>query len=74
MLTTSKVVMLKKRIKKWDLDRDHKQADMLYAVHIALERESQGKKTAFLIRGRVVSVEEIQHYFCRKGVQDLRSL
>ncbi|PMD39616.1 hypothetical protein L207DRAFT_583479 [Hyaloscypha variabilis F] len=66
--------MLKKRIKKWDLDRKHKQPDMLYAVKIALERESQGKKTAFLIRGRVVSFEEVQYYFRRKGVRDLRAL
>jgi hypothetical protein len=66
--------MLKKRIKKWGLDRNHKQADMLYAVKIALERESQGKKSAFLIRGRVVTFEEVQHYFRRKGVRDLRSL
>jgi hypothetical protein len=66
--------MLKKRIRKWNLDRNHKQADMLYAVKIALERESQGKKTAFLIRGRVVTFEEVQHYFRRKGVRDLRSL
>jgi hypothetical protein len=66
--------MLKKRIKKWDLDRNHKQADMLYAVKIALERESQGKKSAFLIRGRMVTFEEVQHYFRRKGVRDLRSL
>jgi len=66
--------MLKKRIKKWDLDRKHKQADMLYAVKIALEREAQGKKTAFVIRGRVVAFEEVQHYFRRKGVRDLRAL
>jgi hypothetical protein len=66
--------MLKRRIKKWDLDRNHKQADMLCALGIAYERESQGKKTAFLIRGRVVSFEEVQHYFRRKGVRDPRSL
>jgi hypothetical protein len=47
---------------------------MLYAVKIALERESQGKKSAFLIRDRVVTFEEVQHYFRRKGVRDLRSL
>jgi hypothetical protein len=66
--------MLKKRIKKWELDRNHKEADMLYAVHIALPRESQGKKTVFVIRGRVVTFEEVQYYFRRKGVRDLRSL
>jgi hypothetical protein len=52
--------MFKKRIKKWELDRNHKEADMLYAVHIALPRESQGKKTVFVIRGRVVTLEEVQ--------------
>ncbi|KAH8598538.1 hypothetical protein B0O99DRAFT_591798 [Bisporella sp. PMI_857] len=66
--------MLKKRIKKWDLDRNHKQADMSYAVKIALERETLGKKTAFLIRGRCVTFEEVQHYFRRKGIRDLRAL
>jgi len=66
--------MLKKRIKKWDLDRNHKQANMLYAVHIALRRESQGKNTIFVIRGRVVTLKEVQYYFRRKGVRDLRSL
>jgi hypothetical protein len=66
--------MLKKRIKKWELDRNHKESDMLYAVHIALPRESQGKKTVFVIRGRVVTLEEVQYYFRRKGVWDLRSL
>jgi len=66
--------MLKKRIKKWELDRNHKHADMLYAVQVALDRESQGKKTAFLIRGRVITFDEVQHYFRRRGVRDLRSL
>ena len=66
--------MLKKRVKKWDLDRNHKQADMMYALKIAFERESQGKKTAFIIRGRVVPFEEVQHYFRRKGVRDVSSL
>ncbi|KAE9372648.1 hypothetical protein N431DRAFT_457350 [Stipitochalara longipes BDJ] len=67
-------VMLKKRIKKWNLDRNHKQADMLHAVRVALERQSLGKRTAFLIRGRVVSFEEVQRYFRKKGVRDLRVL
>lgn len=66
--------MLKKRIKKWELDRNHKHADMLYAVQVALNRESQGKKTAFLIRGRVITFDEVQHYFRRRGVRDLSSL
>ena len=66
--------MLKKRIKKWDLDRNHKQTDMLYSVKLALERESQGKKTAFVIRGRVVTFEQVKHYSQKKGVRDLKAL
>lgn len=66
--------MLKKRIKKWELDRNHKHTDMIYAVQVALNRESQGKRTAFLIRGRVITFDEVQHYFRRRGVRDLRSL
>lgn len=66
--------MLKKRIRKWDLARNRKQADMLLAAKIGLDREGQGKKTAFVIRGRAVTFEEVQHYFRRKGVRDLRSI
>ena len=66
--------MLKKRIKKWDLDRKHKYPDMLYAAKVALDRKAQGKRTTFVIRSRIVTFEEVQHYFRRKGVRDLTSL
>jgi hypothetical protein len=66
--------MLKKRIKKWDLDRNHKEADMLYSLRLALSREAQGKDTIFLIRGRVVTFDDIKQYFRRKRVHDLQSV
>jgi hypothetical protein len=66
--------MLKKRIAKWDLDRKHKELDMLYALRIAFQRESEGKMTVFFIRGRMVTFEDIKHYFRRKGVRDLQFL
>ena len=66
--------MLKKRIRKWDLDKKHKEPDMLVALQMALARESLGKKTTFVIRNREVTLEEIEHYFKRKGVRDLRAL
>jgi hypothetical protein len=66
--------MLKKRIKKWDLDRNHKQADMLHALALAWNRRKEGKETNFLIRGRLVTFPEVQKYFRRKGIRDLESL
>jgi hypothetical protein len=66
--------MLKKRINKWSLDKKRKQADMLGALHIALEREAQGKESVFLDRGRLVTFEDIKYYFRRKGIHDLHTL
>ena len=66
--------MLKKRIHRWDLDKKHKEPDMLVALRMALAREAQGKKTIFVIRNREVTLEEIKHYFKRKGVRDPRAL
>ena len=47
---------------------------MLYALSIGFPREAQGRKTNFMIRGRVVTFDNIKHYFRRKGVHDLRTL
>jgi hypothetical protein len=66
--------MLKKRIKKWDLERKNKHTDMLFALRLALDREAKGKKTVFSIRGRLVTFENVKHYFRRKGIRDLQSL
>jgi hypothetical protein len=60
--------MLKKRIHKWNLDKKHKEPDMLAALRIASEREAQGKKTSFVIRNREVTLEQVKHYFKRKGI------
>ena len=60
--------MLKKRIHKWNRDKKHKEPDMLAVLHIASEREAQGKKTSFVIRNRDVTLEQVKHYFKHKGV------
>jgi hypothetical protein len=65
--------MLKKRIRKWDLDRKNKHADMLFALKLAFEREAMGKKTVFLIRSRLVTFQDVKHYFRRKGIRDLEA-
>jgi len=66
--------MLKKKIRLWDLHRNLKEADMRHALRLYYERESQGKRTVFLVRNRLVPFEEIKRYFHRKGVDNLRSL
>ncbi|KAH7333184.1 hypothetical protein BKA65DRAFT_41113 [Rhexocercosporidium sp. MPI-PUGE-AT-0058] len=65
--------MLKKRIKKWGLDRKLKEADMIYALRLALERGKSGKQTEFLIRERTVTFSDIEKYFGRKGIKDLQA-
>lgn len=47
---------------------------MLCALRLAFQREAQGKKTVFLIRGRAVTFHDVKQYFRRKGVYDLQSL
>lgn len=66
--------MLKKRINKWNLDKKRKEADMLGALRVVLEREAQGKKSIFLDRGRLVTFEDIKYYFRRKGIHDLHTI
>ncbi|PSN71511.1 hypothetical protein BS50DRAFT_570851 [Corynespora cassiicola Philippines] len=66
--------MLKKRITKWSLDRKNKQSDMLTALQLAFHRKTQGKETIFRIRGRLVTLQEVERYFHRKGARDLVSL
>jgi hypothetical protein len=66
--------MLKKRITKWNLDKNLKRADMLAALSIALAREEQGKKSLFLNRGRLITFDEIKDYFKRKGIHDLHAM
>jgi hypothetical protein len=74
VLIEPRIAMLKKRINKWSLDKKRKEADMLGALRIALEREAQGKKSIFLDRGRLVTFEDIKYYFRRKGVHDIHAM
>lgn len=67
-MTNIKVSILKKRIHKWNLDKSHKEPDMLAAQRIASVREAQDNKTSFVIRNRDVTLEQVKHYFKHKGV------
>jgi hypothetical protein len=66
--------MLKKRITKWNLDKNLKHADMSAALSIALAREAQGKKSLFVNRGRLITFDDIRHYFKRRGIHDLHAM
>jgi hypothetical protein len=74
LLTYFSASMLKKRIRKWELDRNKKNADMLFALKLAFDREAMGKKTVFSIRGRLVTFQDVKHYFHRKGVRDVKAI
>jgi hypothetical protein len=62
--------MLKRRINQWKLNKKRKKADMLEAVRLELESDAD----AFLFRGRYLELEDIEQYWRRKSVRDMRSL
>ncbi|KAF2177096.1 hypothetical protein K469DRAFT_604656, partial [Zopfia rhizophila CBS 207.26] len=49
-----------KRIAKWSLHRNRKHTDMLLALRLASQREAQGKKTIFWIRGQLVTLQDVK--------------
>jgi hypothetical protein len=64
--------MYKDRIKKWGLDKKNKERDMLAIVRKKTEREAIGKESSFRVRGRIVTMENVLHYFKRKnGMQKM---
>ena len=67
--------MFKNRIRAWNLDKKHKQGEMLDALqHILQRQQTFGKKTVVNIRGQQITLQEVLHYFNRKGVRELLSL
>jgi hypothetical protein len=52
----------KDHIKKWKLSKNIKQAEMEVIRQKRAERDAKGKKTIFIVRGRVVSDEKIGRY------------
>jgi hypothetical protein len=66
--------MLKRRIRKWDLDKKLKRADMLCALQLMPETATEGEKTAIVIRNRTIVKDDVARYWRRKRVRDLESL
>jgi hypothetical protein len=66
--------MLKKRIRTWGIDKKNKKSEMLIALRMFFDRQAAGKPTEFVIRDRVIRLEDLEKYFKRKGIHDLSSL
>jgi hypothetical protein len=58
--------MYKARITKWKLERNNKEDNMRAILRKNAERNAIGKNTHFSVRGRIVTMEEVEHYFKRK--------
>jgi hypothetical protein len=58
--------MYKGRIEKWGLDKNKKERDMVAILRKKTERDAVGKESSFRVRGQVVSMESVLHYFERK--------
>ena len=58
--------MYKDRIRKWKLDKKHKEGDMLAILRKQTERNAVGKGSSFRVRAQPVTIEEVLHYLKRK--------
>jgi hypothetical protein len=58
--------MYKDRIRKWKLDKKHKEGDMLAILRKQTERNAIGKGSSFRVRGQQVTIDEVLHYLKRK--------
>ncbi len=53
-------------IKRWKLEKNNKEPEMVAIWRKNTEREAEGKRTAFRVRGQSVTIEQVEHYFQRK--------
>ncbi|ERF69309.1 hypothetical protein EPUS_04014 [Endocarpon pusillum Z07020] len=59
----------KRRIRRWKIDKNNKESDMVFAGQKLATRKLQGKETIFTIRGRVKPSHEVERYWKRRQVQ-----
>ncbi|PMD31519.1 hypothetical protein L207DRAFT_472191 [Hyaloscypha variabilis F] len=64
------IKMYKARIKKWNLDKKTKEAEAWALLRKKLQREAAGKESAFRVRGKTVTIDDVLRYFKRKGILD----
>jgi hypothetical protein len=65
-LTYHSLKMYKDRIRKWKLDKKHKEGDMLAILRKQTERNAVGIASSFRVRGQPVTIEEVFRYLKRK--------
>jgi hypothetical protein len=63
--------MLKKRIRDWRLERNHKLPEMLSALRIAVEKQHRDDDIVTTIRNQHITYAEIKRYFRRRGARDV---
>jgi hypothetical protein len=59
--------MYKSRIKKWGLDKNRKECEMVAILRKKMQRDGLAKRSSFVIRGRAVDIRDVHRYFKRRG-------
>ncbi|KAF7513439.1 hypothetical protein GJ744_008733 [Endocarpon pusillum] len=62
----------KRRIRRWKIDKNNKEYDMVFAGQKLAARKLQGKETVFKIRGQVKPSHEVERYWKRRQVRPRR--
>ena len=60
--------MYKTRIKRWGLDKKHKEKEMRAIVHKRAHRADKGKASVFWIRGKEVDYKDVVRYWERRHI------
>lgn len=60
--------MYKRQIRLWGLDKKHKQHEVVEILRLRAHRASQGKRSAFTLRGQPVDMENLRRYVRRRGL------
>ena len=58
--------MYKQKIKSWGLDKKHKEHEVLEIIRLQAQRHAEGKRSTFVLRGRVVNMHSLHRYLQRK--------
>lgn len=62
--------MYKDRIKKWHLDKKTKEEEAWAMLRKKMQRSAAGKESAFRVRDKAVTIDDVLRYFKRKGILD----
>ena len=58
--------MYKRKIKLWGLDKKNKEHEVLEILRLEAQRAAEGKRSTFVLRGRVVNMHNLRRYLKRK--------